>query len=186
MQRSAHDSIPRMTRAIASGDTEAFARFYEQWFDWMYGQASAAGGRDEAFCLDVVQDAMLKVMRSIKPIPDEPRLKGWLRVTVQRCAYDRLRAERRRAHREEYAAAPERAGAAEPDLDEQIAWLRDELQQLSREDLHLLTMRHRFGWTLRQIGLRLGLRTGAVDRRLTKTVTTLRDSAEGAVNDSRT
>ena len=27
------ESVRDMTSAIASGDTEAFARFYEQWFD---------------------------------------------------------------------------------------------------------------------------------------------------------
>ena len=77
------ESVRDMTSAIASGDTEAFARFYEQWFDVAFCETRRVLGRDEEFCLDVVQEAMMRVIRSIKPIDDETGLRKWLRVAEQ-------------------------------------------------------------------------------------------------------
>ena len=92
------------TAAIAAGDTAAFARFYDRWFDTVYAEAARATGRDEAFCLDVVQDAMMRVIRSMRPLPAEDDVRRWLRAVVHSCAYDRLRSETRRRRRETAAA----------------------------------------------------------------------------------
>ena len=61
--------VRELTAAIASGDTEALASLYREHFDSLYGQARRITGRDESFCLDVVQDAFMRVIRSI-PIMD--------------------------------------------------------------------------------------------------------------------
>ena len=60
--------IKTLTGAIAAGDTDAFSRFYRARFDQMLAEAVRATGRDESFCLDVVQDAMMRVIRSMKPM----------------------------------------------------------------------------------------------------------------------
>ncbi|MDY7110361.1 MAG: sigma-70 family RNA polymerase sigma factor [Planctomycetota bacterium] len=176
------DSIRQLTGAIASGDTEAFARFYRRWVDRMYGEAHRATGRDESFCLDVVHDAMLRVMKSIRPMDNEAALWGWLRVVVRSCAFDRLRREARRRKREQADAA---GFPSEPrdDLAERLAWLRAELARLDERETALLTMRHRFGWTLRRIALAAGLEPGAVDGRLRRTLNTLRRRAEEAFDE---
>ena len=67
--------IRSLTEAIASGNTEAFASFYRQWFDTMYAQARNASGRDESFCLDVVQDAMLRVIKSVPAMASDDDLR---------------------------------------------------------------------------------------------------------------
>ena len=85
--------IAKTTRTIASGDTEALARFYSQWFDPMYAMARRSTGRDESFCLDVVQECMMRVIRSIKPMATESELRRWLHVVVRSCALDALRRE---------------------------------------------------------------------------------------------
>ena len=57
-------------------------------------------------------------------------------------------------------------------------WLTHQIEQLDARDVHLLIMRHRFGWTLSRIGAALGLKHGAVDRRLRRVVGMLRKRAK--------
>ena len=176
------DSIRQLTRAIASGDTEAFARFYRRWFDRMYAEANRVTGRDESFCLDVVHDGMMRVIRSLGPMDNEAVLWGWLRAVIRSCAFDRLRREMRRRRREQ-AGAGIALPAAPDDLEERLAWLREELAQLDEREAALLTMRHRFGWTLRQVAGAAGLNPGAADGRLRRTLQTLRRRAKEAFDE---
>jgi RNA polymerase sigma factor (sigma-70 family) len=170
------DGTHTLTTAIASGNTEAFARLYEAWFDTMYAEAKRTTGRDEAFCLDIVHDAMIRVIRSMKPLDHEGALVVWLRRAVRSCAYDRLKQESRRRARE-HAAPPAETAEMCDDLDDRLAWLRSELNAMDRASSMIITMRHRFGWTLRQIGTTLGLKTGAVDRRLRSVESALQQRA---------
>lgn len=173
-----HDAtINELTAAIASGDTEAFGRFYETWFDFMYAQARRATGRDEAICLDIVQDSMMKVIRSMRPFDEEAPFRRWLRAVVINCAYDRLRSESRRRAREQAAATYQPPDDTD-DLEERLAWLRNELARMDEQSSRLLIMRHRFGWTLQQIGAIVGLSPGAVDGRLRRTLVGLRKKGE--------
>lgn len=176
--------VRSLTEAIASGNTEAFATFYRAWFDTMYAQARNASGRDESFCLDVVQDAMLRVIKSVPAMESADDLRRWLRVVVQSCAYDRFREEARRKAREQRAVAMRgsnnssaEVGAAEDTVD-RIRWLEHELQTLNDRDVQLLFMRHRFGWTLKRIGQTLGLKPGAVDGRIRRVLGKLRRRAK--------
>ena len=171
------DSILEITSAIASGDTEAFTRFFRSRFDRMHAEARRATGRDEAFCMDLVQDAMVRVIKSIKPMDTEKRLRGWLRVVVQSCAYDRLRKEIRRQRWEETASQMPGRPATDDDLGERLDWLRGELANLDDRQARMVVMRYRLGWTLQRIGAALGLSPGAVDGRLGRTLSTLRRRA---------
>ncbi|MFG0285871.1 MAG: RNA polymerase sigma factor [Phycisphaerales bacterium JB039] len=165
----------RMTSAIASGDAEAFARFYEQWFDWMYQMARSITKRDESFCLDVTQDAMLRVVRSMRPMRTEDDLRRWLMRVTHTAALDLLRAEARRRRRERGAMA---LGAAEPGgvgLDEQIESLRQRIERLSPEDRGLLQLRFGRGAALRVAG---GGSAAAAHGRLRRIVQRLRETME--------
>ena len=172
------DSVRELTAAIASGDPEAFARLYRRRFDELYAEARRVTGRDESFCLDIVQDAMIRTIRSMKPLDTEEHLRGWLRAVVQSCAYDRLRKEARRRRWEQAAAHARRAAPRNDGLDEKLEWLRRELAALEGPQARLLTMRYRLGWTLQRIGNALGLKPGAVDGRLGRLVATLRRRAQ--------
>ena len=165
------------TAAIASGDTEAFARFFNEWFEWMCRESEQLSGRDDAFCADVVQDAMMRVIRSLKPMDDKDGLRRWLRVVVRSCVYDRLRADQRRQAREHATPAP--SLQPDPDLRERIRWLEGELRSVGGMNTELLLMRYRFGWTLQQIGNAVGLNPGAVDGRLRRLLGTLRRRERG-------
>ncbi len=167
-----------LTAAIASGDTEAFARFFNEWFEWMGRESARLSGRDDAFCADVVQDSMMRVIRSLKPMDAEDGLRRWLRVVVRSCVYDRLRQESRRHARDRAASRPA-SRHPDPDLQGRIRWLEKELQSVGDANADLLLMRYRFGWTLQQIGATLGLKPGAVDGRLRRLLSTLRRRQRG-------
>ncbi len=163
---------------MAAGDEGAVGTFYRRYFEWMYAQARNATHRDEAFCLDVVQEAVLRVIRSIKSVESEATLLAWLKLVVQSTAFNLLRQEKRR-HRQELiavSAALPPAPAAADDLsdDEQLAWLRGEIARLDPQLVDIIEMRYHRGWTLRQIGDRLGLSTGTIDGRLRSAIRTLR------------
>jgi RNA polymerase sigma-70 factor (ECF subfamily) len=160
---------------MAGGDAEAVTQFYGDYFDWMYTQARLATARDESFCLDVVQEAMLRVIRSIKPVDNEARLRAWLRLVVQTTALDLLRKERRRKAREMSRAASE--VVVPPPVDEQTAWLTEALAGLDPEIVRMIELRFEQRWTLRRIGQALGLTTSAVDGRLRRVLKELRKMA---------
>lgn len=170
-------SVRKLTTAIASGNTEAFTRLFRTRFDEMYTYARRTTGRDESFCLDVVQDAMLRVIRSIKPMETETHLRTWLRVVVQTCAYDRLRREARRRRWERAAAEIPEVNTGGKDLDARLEWLRAELASLDDPNVRLLVMRYRLGWTLQRIGEAVGLKPGAVDGRVRRLTAVLRRRA---------
>ena len=164
-----------MTAAIASGNTEAFARFYRDWFDRAFADARRATGRDESFCLDVVQDAMMRVVRAMRVMESEGELRNWLRVVVTRCAYDRLRKEKRTRMREAGVAGEDEATGQV--LDERLAWLQAELNTLDAGTRSLFVLRFRLGWTLDRIGRLLGLKAGAVDGRIRRATQELKQKA---------
>src|SRR5690606_17132373 len=121
---------------------------------------------DEAFCMDVVQEAMLRVIRSIPALETPEAFGAWVRRATLSAAYDLLRAERRRERRQRRAAKPEAAPRDEED--ERLALLRAQIEALEPDAWALLRLRFDLGWTLSRIGERLGLKPGAVDGRLTR------------------
>ena len=66
-----------VTQRIAMGDQDAFAIYYEAYFDPMLREVKRLTAKDEQTCLDIVQEAMLKVIRCIKPIETESKLLAW-------------------------------------------------------------------------------------------------------------
>lgn len=181
---AALDRTADLTRQIARGDAEALATFYEQWFDAMYHEARRATGRDESFCLDVVQDVMLRVIKKISPMEREAQLAAWLRRVVRNCAYDRLRSDVARVKREIARSDNVSNGGAvdgpsrASDDEQRLEWLRREIDALDEGLRRPLLLRVLSGWTLAQIGAVLGLSPGAVDGRVNRAMETLRKKAE--------
>lgn len=155
-----------LTRAIGSGDPEAFSRFYEAWFDRMFAIAATQTRRDESFCLDVVQDAMMKVIRRMPVVESEAALAAWLKRAVVTTAYDRIRAESRRRRHEKGAPRSSAASGDEVSDEAVLARLRAELGRLDPPLERILHARHALGWTLARIGSAMGLSPSAVDGRL--------------------
>jgi RNA polymerase sigma factor (sigma-70 family) len=116
----------------------------------------------------------------------EDDLRRWLRAVVQSCAYDRLRSESRRRRREAVALqrdADTRLARDHGDLRQRLQWLEQQLRTCDDVSVRMLLMRHRFGWTLQQIGAALGIKPGAVDGRLRRLVGGLRRTAQEDFDD---
>lgn len=176
-----------ITRAIASGDPEAFARLYENRFDFVLRAVQRSARLDEGAALDVVQEAMLRVIRTIRPIQSERQLDAFLTRVARTSAYDHLRREQRRRRREA-AAAQSDALAQRPSAEEraeELAALRSALGRLDRATRDIVEMRYRAGMTLEAIGARLGLKPGAVHGRLGRGVRRLRDAMERAEQENK-
>lgn len=176
-----------LTGAIAAGDETAFERFYELWFDRALGLARKLTKRDEAFCLDVVQDVMLRVVKSIPRLADERAVDAWMGRTVFSTAIDRLRADSRRRRRERHAADNETdaaAGPAEVMFDaEQIEWLRARIAELPKQDQQMLADRFTHDRTLAETGAALGLSINATHGRVRRLVEKLRRMATEVFSD---
>lgn len=97
------DGVARLVRDIAAGDTSAFAEFYESWFDRALELARVLTRRDDHFCLDVVQDSMMKAAKAISPrlgILTRADMDRWMTRVVHTTALDLLRKESRQRERE--------------------------------------------------------------------------------------
>jgi RNA polymerase sigma factor (sigma-70 family) len=166
--------VRAMTEGVAAGDAEAFARFFDGWFDFVNAEAARLAGRDEPLRLDVVQDAMMRVIRGMKPMDSREHLQGWLRAAVRTAALDLLRREARRIRRERRSGAAPPGEGRDMERAAQLDWLARELTRLDEADSHLLVLRYRFGWTLRRIGVALGATPGAIDGKLRRLLEMLR------------
>lgn len=176
------DGTEALTRAIARGDTGAFGLLYERWFDRAYAAARRLTGRDEAFCLDVVQEAMLKAARRIPTLASEAALSAWLCRVVHRAALDCLRAERRRIARERQGQPSE--SSSNTGREEQIDWLRGRLRELSTRDRGLLAARFARGRTLEQAGDEAGLSGDAAHGRVRRILNGLRRAGAGGAEEN--
>lgn len=168
---------------MAAGEQGAIENFYRRYFDWLYRKARRATGRDEAFCLDVVQEAVLRIVRCVRPVESEGRFRAWLRLVVQTTAYDLMKSDARRARREAVvvaAGAPSVSGPTAGDVDaaDRLAWLRRQVAALAPEVARMIDLRFQQSWTLARIGQSLGLSVGTVDGRLRKAIGRLRELAQ--------
>lgn len=176
------ESTLQLTRHMAAGDPAAIEAFYRRYFDLMYLEARRCTRGDEATGLDLVHDAMLKALHSIRPLETPAALEAWTRRLVRSVAIDRLRAETRRLRRE-LRSAPAAATAGVQDDYERIEarriWMQSQLDAMDAPAADLLRMRYLWGWTLERIGAALGLRSGAVDGRIRRLVAQLQEQSQG-------
>jgi len=170
------------TTAISRGDRAALAALYEVWFDRCYALARTLTGRDESFCLDVVQDAMLRVIRSIKPLSTQSDLSAWMTRVVHTAALDLLRRESRRLKREsartEAGSSPSTAAT-----EDRIAWVLAQLNELSPADRSLIGLRLGQGRTLEAVGAAAGMTGDAVHGRIRRAIAKLKRRARENAHD---
>jgi RNA polymerase sigma-70 factor (ECF subfamily) len=174
----------RLTAGIARGDPAALDEFYRAWFDRVFLLARSLTGRDESFCLDVVQEVMIRVARSIKAMPAQADLERWMMRVVHTSALDQLRRDSRRSARERARDATEPQDPA-ADPSEQIAWVRERLAELPPEEGWLVWLRFARGKTLAAAGAASGIGVQTAHGRIRRTLQKLR-RAGGEVSDGRT
>lgn len=172
-----------LSKRIAEGDTQALAKYYECFFDSMYSEAIRLTGRDENYCLDVVQDSMLKAIRSMKPVRSKSHLEAWSLTVVKCVVYDRIRSEIARQKRQaEYADRKSQESDQFNDSqwvenEARLLWLEEQIDQLDGDLKKMFHLRYRLGWSLSRIAVRFGIKTGAVDGRIRRAVEAIRKKA---------
>ena len=171
----------RLTAAMARGDRAALGEFYRLWFDRAYALARSLTRRDESFCLDAVQESMLRVVRSVRAMDSEADLDRWMTRVLHTTALDLLRRESRRVIRER--ARESRATASAPsqgaELAERISWIRSKLAELPAADGPLLWLRLARGVTLDQAGHAAGVSGDAAHGRIRRALSRLRVIGKG-------
>jgi RNA polymerase sigma factor (sigma-70 family) len=182
--------VPSLVAAISRGDTGALSVFYETWFDGAFDTARSVTRRDESFCMDIVQDAMLRAIRSLRPslgLREKGDLDRWMTRVVHTTALDHLRRESRRLARQTRRASDEahrRAGTgqSEPsdaaELSEQIQWLRARLDELTQSDRELLALRFSHEHSLESSGRASGMTGAAAHGRIRRLLERLRGSTK--------
>jgi RNA polymerase sigma factor (sigma-70 family) len=167
-----------LTAGMAAGDPASIERFYRSHFDRLYREARRSTGRDEAFCLDVVQESVLRIVRTVRAVADEARLAAWLKLVVRTTAYDMLRREHRRQRHESLAAAPPVRNRQVVDDEPRLAWLRRQITSMDPKLARMIELRFAQRWTLLRIGLLFGLSAGTIDGRLRRALEHLRALAK--------
>ncbi len=175
------DTIHKLTADLAAGDSTAVETFYRRYFDTLYSQARRATGRDESFCLDVVQESVLRVLRSVRPVQFESQFTAWLKLVVQTTAYDLLRAESRRRKREIAMVTAGVSSSSDADADgnddDRLQWLRSKIAAMDEEIVRMIEMRFEKRWTLVRIARAFSLTIGTIDGRLRRALAELRRRA---------
>jgi RNA polymerase sigma-70 factor (ECF subfamily) len=169
-----------LTSGMARGDANCFQVFCDAHFDLMFCEARRLLGRDEHTCLDIVQDALLKTMRSIRPIESQGQLQQWTRLVVRTTALDWLRKKQRlRESTIDSAGEPATISDDSSEATDQarMVWIEEQLRETAPEIRQLLSLRYRLGWTLKEIAGHLGMKTGAVDGRIRRAVEELKKQA---------
>jgi RNA polymerase sigma factor (sigma-70 family) len=166
---------------VSRGDSKALETFYLAWFDRVFLAARRVTRRDEAFCLDVVQEVMLKVARKMRAMDTQLELERWMWRVVRTTSADLLKRERRRTAREGRrpvpapAPQPDALAAAEEESDHAVRWLAE----LPGADAQLVIQRAVRERTLPQIAADTGLTQGAVHGRVRRAVARLSKATGG-------
>jgi len=173
-----------VTRAIRAGDSSQFQILFDHFFQAVFREAKRLTGRDEATCLDIVQDTMLKVAYRIKVIDNEPQLAQWIRMVTRTTTYDWLRKELKRNPTTSLppmdiadTGFPEAENVRMNDQ-ARLLWIQEQLSELPPKTRQMINLKYRLGWSLKRIGQRFGLKTGAVDGRIRRAVEQLSKNAE--------
>ncbi|MEW6744762.1 MAG: sigma-70 family RNA polymerase sigma factor [Planctomycetota bacterium] len=85
------DDTHKLTSLIARGDNAAFERFYEVYFARLHRYLLLVSHGSEDLVHEVLQEAMLRVVRHMKPFREATDLWNWLRSLAKSALVDMIR-----------------------------------------------------------------------------------------------
>lgn len=151
--------------------------FYEATFDDALADARRLTGRDEAFCLDAVQDAYMRAARSLPAMDSWPACRAWLKRAIASSAIDRIRSDIARARRE---ASTKLDGEATSDHREQMHALLMRLEdQLDERQWHALRLHVGQGLPMSAVGRAMNISRHAVHGLVRRGLATLSAGMKG-------
>lgn len=164
-----------MTRGIRAGDEAAFDAFYADYADRMRRYLLVLARGDEETAGDVLQDALLRVIRYAQPLENAEELWRWLVSVMRSALIDRARRDGRArafpldAERE----SPERSERSATDRLSSL--LDDALAALPPDERGLLEERYVRGASPAEMALRRASTLEALAMRLSRLRRRLRD-----------
>lgn len=146
--------VRAMTRGIRQGREEAFDAFYSGYADRMYRYLLVSLKGDEERARDVLQEALLRVVRHLPPLDTPEDLWRYLTVIMHSAVVDQVRRAAR--HPGPIAGRPDSAAATEEKADDRMfTLLSDALAALPADDRRILEEHYFRGATQAQIAVRL-------------------------------
>lgn len=170
--------IAAITRDIVRGNHAQFDVFYSRWFTLAYFVARACTRADESTCLDVVQDAMLRVIKSIPIMHTVADVDRWLAQVTRRVAIDHMRRNARAAARDAIAVPVVTVATASDEL----ARLSRAFATLDPRDAEILMLRFAGGLTLEQLAQVTDGSKDAAHGRVRRALTKLRTLLNAATH----
>jgi len=163
------DEGSRLARAFRAGDEEAFAGLVALFRERLYRLAYRLTGSSED-ALDVVQDALWKVYRSIGQWNERSAFYSWLYRVTTNLSIDRLRRRKKNrdllahARQERRAPVPDPAAtvSSRDDHDHHLAIVQRLVYELPEGQRAVMVLRHFEGLSLKEIAEVRGCAVGTV------------------------
>jgi len=147
-------TIQQMTQGIQNGDEAAFDLFYELYSDRMYRYLLVALRGDEDLAREILQEALLRVVRYMKPLPADENLWRYLAALMRSALYDfhrRAKKTQKVLDAAEQHAVVDSGSSEEAALDQLRESLEHAMRTLSEDDRKLLEARYYDERSLREL-----------------------------------
>jgi RNA polymerase sigma factor (sigma-70 family) len=171
---------PRLTTALGQGDEEAFRFLHTQWNARLMRYCFALTAGEEASAHELAQGVYLRILRHIGSLPDEGALWGWITCAARSAVRDLSRVGGRYRRALARFAGWLRDRMSRTEEDSLMDTLEAVLAELVPADRALIEARYFERVTLEQIGERLGASTRAIEGRLARLRTHLRERIKAA------
>lgn len=163
--------VDALTRGMAAGREEAFGLFLARYGWRLLRQATGHTRGNLHVAEDLVQDALMRIVRKTKVCQTENELLNWVTAVVRSVAVDHARKVASQARRiAEMPVVILEYADAYPD-----EWLETGIKRLSEEERQLIQLRYQNGLTVREIASKLGISQEAIESRLVRARSHLRN-----------
>jgi RNA polymerase sigma-70 factor, ECF subfamily len=165
-------NIAALTRRMAKGDEWAYRTFYDAYFDRLSRFLLVVTAGDEDAAREALQATMVRVVRHIKPFPEEAVFWSWLTVLARSALSDQTRKRRRYLaflDRFTQHARVQQAVSDDHEADAQLlAFLERSLAALPDEERDLLQRKYFTRQSVRDIAAEHQTSEKAVESRLVR------------------
>jgi len=165
---------------MAKGDELAYRTFYDGYFHRLSRYLLVVTAGDEDVAREALQATLVRVVRHIKPFPDEAVFWSWLTVLARSALSDLSRKQRRYLaflDRFTQHARVQQAVSDDHEADAQLlAFLEQGLAVLPEEERDLVQRKYFRRQSVREIAAELQTTEKAVESRLVRVRRTLREA----------
>ncbi|MEM7383378.1 MAG: sigma-70 family RNA polymerase sigma factor [Verrucomicrobiota bacterium] len=163
------DDRELLRRYSQAHDEEAFTQLVNRYLGMVFGTAMRRAGHRE-IAEEITQNVFALLARKATQLTPGTVIAGWLHRTTVLQSSHAMRSERTRKHKMKAFSESLSEDLAEHEAEwKDVVHLLDEsMNQLPRNDRDVLFLRFFEGWTLRDIGQRLGKSESATQRHTTR------------------